>query len=73
MAATVSRTGRQMPTSISSHAIAKQRDLLIIGDGLWRRFAHFKLGAHLLQPRAQSYDLLLHLRNRRFLFRSLSF
>ena len=52
--------------------------LAIIQDHLRRGFAHFKLGAHLLQTRCKRFDLLLlfrefrlklllHLRDRRFL------
>ena len=57
-----------MPTSISSDAIAKQRDLLIIGDGLWRRFAEGDLVAHFLHGRGEGFDLFLLLRDRRCLF-----
>jgi len=48
-----------MSTSISSDAIAKQRDLLIIGNGLWCRFAEGDLIAHFLDSRSEGFDLLL--------------
>jgi len=67
------RTRRQMPTSISSDPTAKQRDLLIIGDGLGLRFAHFKLGTHLLHSGSQRFDLLLLLRDRRCLLCTVEF
>jgi hypothetical protein len=53
------RAGRQMPTSISSDAIAKQRDLLIIGNGLWCRFAEGDLIAHFLDGRGEGFDSFL--------------
>ena len=66
-------TRRQMPTSISSDPTAKQHDLLIIGDGLWRRFAEGDLIAHFLDGRGEGFDLFLLLRDRRCLLCTVGF
>jgi hypothetical protein len=42
--------------------------LLMTVDRLRRRFAHFKLGAHLLQARRKRFNLLLLVRDNCFLF-----